>query len=205
MRLVEAQATAEALLAEMAPHCHQVEIAGSVRRCCPNPHDLELVAVPRWEPGPVSSLFGEADLVNCLHLWATAAAVRGRLRWIKPGTAELIDWQPKPDGRYWRALLQPEGVKLDLFLTRPENHGLILLIRTGSAEFSQATMAHALRIGWKCAGGQLWNPAGEVVPTPTEAEVFAALGLEEIPPEARTGAAALRMRRASEFSEAAHA
>jgi len=196
MKLVEAQASAEALRAEMAPHCERIQVAGSVRRGCEDCSDLELVAVPRWEPGPVSSLFGDAELVNALHLWALAAERRGRVQWIKPGTAEIIPWAPKPGGKYWRAVLRPEGVKLDLFLTTVASWGLILLIRTGSKEFSQATVTQALKIGWKCRDGQLWNPAGEPVPTPEEADVFECLNLRWCVPAARTGPEALRVRQA---------
>ena len=54
----------------------------------------------------------------------------------------MVDWEPKPEGTYWRALVD-NSIKLDLFLAAPENYGMILTIRTGSAEFSQGLMTYA--------------------------------------------------------------
>ncbi len=116
--------------------------------------DIELVVIPKWTvtPGetPTGNLFELTPPlplhVNELHRWATK--VQSSLTWIKPGTQEIIPWEPKPDGKYWRATLVGPGkemVKLDLFLTRPQNWGIIYLIRTGAAEFSAAVLGHAKR------------------------------------------------------------
>jgi DNA polymerase/3'-5' exonuclease PolX len=190
MRLREAQKVAERLAALMSPFCARVEIAGSVRRCCPEVKDVELVAVPRWDerPGSMPSLFAaEAERVNLLHEWATAEAVGAGVRWIKPGTPEVVDWAPKPEGKYWRALVE-DSIKLDLFLASAENYGLILAIRTGCAEFSQALMTYAKhRTPYHVEGGYLRDREDKVLETPEERDVFRALKVDYVEPRERTG------------------
>jgi DNA polymerase/3'-5' exonuclease PolX len=190
MRLKEAAGVAERLLALMSPFCLRVEIAGSIRRSCAEVKDVELVAVPRWEerPGQAPSLFAaEAERVNLLHEWAVNHAAAAGVRWIKPGTPEVIDWAPKPEGKYWRALVG-DTIKLDLFLAAPENYGLILVIRTGSAEFSQALMTYAKhRTPYHVEGGYLRDREGAVLETPEERDVFRALRVDYVEPRERTG------------------
>lgn len=107
------------------------------------------------------------------------------MQWIKPGVPDVVPWRPKPDGKYWRGLL-PSGAKLDLFLTTPEGWGIILLIRTGSAEFSQAVVTHAKRIGRPVENGRL-TIGGVPVQTREESDVFETLGLRYVEPRNRNG------------------
>lgn len=190
MRLREAKLVAERLAELMSPYCARIEVAGSVRRSCPEVKDVELVAIPRWEerPGQAPSLFAaEAERVNLLHEWAVAEAAGAGVRWIKPGTPEVVDWVPKPEGKYWRALVE-DTVKLDLFLTAPENYGMIMTIRTGCAEFSQALMTYAKhRTPYHVEGGYLRDREGAVLETPEERDVFRALKVDYVLPRERTG------------------
>jgi DNA polymerase/3'-5' exonuclease PolX len=196
MFIREAQAIANRLVAQISPFCRRVEIAGSIRRGCQVVKDIELVVVPEWAEGerPASALFdlGEATpRVNLLHVWARSAGVHN-CRWIKTGTSEVVDWVPKAEGKYWRALVGEE-IKLDLFLTTPEQWGLIFLIRTGSAEFSQAVMAYAkYYTRFHVERGTLCYRNGLQLTTPTEQDVFDSLGLDFVEPRERTGFAAVR-------------
>ena len=195
MQLEAARKLAEETVAWMRPFCERVEIAGSIRRVRPTVKDLEIVAVPRRETRPGADLFATEGPVNALFEdWAHTACIGGHLEWIKPGTSEVISWEPKPDGRYWAALIDGQ-VKLDLFLTSELNFGLIYLIRTGSAEFSKAVVTHARQIGMRSSYGELIGRQG-IIPTPEEADVFRALGLEWVEPERRTGPEAVRQRAA---------
>jgi DNA polymerase/3'-5' exonuclease PolX len=202
MRLKDAEEVARRLTAVMAPFCLRVEIAGSIRRSCPEVKDVELVAVPRWSdrPAPIQSLFvEESERVNLLHEWATHEAVGTGVRWIKPGTSEVVDWEPKPEGKYWRALVD-DTVKLDLFLAAPENYGMIMAIRTGCAEFSQALMTYAKhRTGYHVEGGYLRDREGAPLETPEERDVFDLLGVDFVKPKERTGQHALRRRGRPQF------
>jgi DNA polymerase/3'-5' exonuclease PolX len=202
MRLREARGVAERLAGLMSPFCLRVEIAGSVRRSCPEVKDVELVAVPRWDerPGSVPSLFAEeAERVNLLHGWATTEAAAAGVRWIKTGTPDMVDWEPKPEGKYWRALVE-DCVKLDLFLASAENYGMILAIRTGCAEFSQALMTYAKhRTPYHVEGGYLRGREGEALETPEERDVFTALKLDYVLPGERTGQHMVRIAGRPQF------
>lgn len=200
MQLEEAHKVASRLVWSMRIFCDRVEIAGSIRRGKPEVKDIEIVAVPKWSELPDSSnLFGEkAKRVNDLHRWALTAPVPGEadLQWIKPGTSDIVPWTPQEKGRYWCGYFADLGIKLDLFLTKPENWGAIFLIRTGSAEFSQAVATHARRVGYRFQEGALCVGAtGEAMPAPPvpeERDIFERLGLEYVEPKDRTGADAVR-------------
>ena len=207
MNLCAAQFLAAELVDAMRPFCERIEIAGSIRREKPEGiKDVEIVAIPKWErrlkPDAPQSLFDTEPSVrvNLLHEWALhqnpEQEMAPGVRWIKTGTSEIVDWLPKPDGKYWRGLL-PTGIKLDLFITTPEQWGTTFLIRTGSADFSHEIVTFARwKAGHTFAGGELVHTkTGRVVPTPEETDVFAALGLDFVPPAERTGADAVKVRR----------
>lgn len=189
MRLEEAREIAEGLCERMKPYCLRACVAGSIRRGKVEVGDIEICAIPKWEERKnPADLFGEAEPMNLLHEWARKGS---GIRWIKTGTNEIISWEIKPEGKYWRAYLGGVHMKLDLFLARPANWGAILLIRTGSAEFSHAVAAHAQRIRRPFKDGQIWWGDRPVV-TADEETAFRLLRLQWIPPEERTGPEALR-------------
>ena len=227
--LIDANAAAKRLVAGMSPFCkiwmgsHDpiIAVAGSIRRRKPFVKDIEIVCVPAWkEQGDPSDLFGTARFsTNTLYRdWAVPAQRDGFIRWIKPGTSDLVDWELKPEGKYWRGLLPSlrlcgghfpdQPCKVDIFIATPENFGLQYLLRTGSAEFSKEIVTHALRVGFKVEGGKLWDSRlrnrvtkhGNLVAiaehteveTPREADVFRALNLAWVEPCDRTGAGAVR-------------
>jgi DNA polymerase/3'-5' exonuclease PolX len=184
-------AIAKDLVEKMTPFCERCEIAGSIRRKKPFVKDIEIVAIPKWETADSGLFVDESRMLNRLLQWAFDAEAAGALRWIKPGTSEIVSWEPKRDGKYWRGLLG-EDIKLDLFLTTPASWGIIYAIRTGSAEFSQALVTHAKRIGMPCIEGYLTNIAGERILTPEERTVFDILGLKWVEPDQRLDGRAVR-------------
>lgn len=158
MRFDKALAIAERYRAELVLYCERIEIAGSIRRRAPEPKDIELVCIPRGQ-----SLEAFADAVN---QWPV---VKGQ-----------------PTGKYTQRLL-PEGIKLDLFMCRPENWGAIFLIRTGDWQFSKWVMGTLLpRAGYQQEGGYV-RRNGLIVPTPEETDVFRLIGRPYIKPEHRNG------------------
>ena len=175
--LADAERIATAIVADLVPFCARIQVAGSVRRRKEVVGDIEIVAIPRYAP---AGLFGDCT-ANLLweHLHASDA-----YRFTKGD---------QPAGRYYQlALPMHAGVQVDLFLAQPDNWGLTLLVRTGSAAFSTAMLARWKRrqgIGRDQPGsvdGRLVTRAGHVVPTPEEETVFQLLGMPPVPPERRS-------------------
>lgn len=194
--LQEAQALAQSLIEVMRPFCQRCEIAGSIRRQKERVKDIEIVAAPRWsEQADPTDLFGGTRPNNDLFDWASTQDL---VRWIKPGTSEIVPWDVKPDGKYWRGYLPAQGIKLDLFLTTPSNWGAIFLVRTGSALFSYEVVSLARRVGYRFAEGAFFDDrACKVLPVPEERMVFDHLGLEYVEPCDRIGAESLKHRKGS--------
>ena len=155
-----AVAIAERVKAQLAPHCNRIEIAGSVRRRKTDPHDIEIVAIPKpYEVGLFAS--GIALVVN---QWPK---VRGEL-----------------PCKYTRRSL-PDGIGLDLFFAAPENWGLILAIRVGSAFYSHHMLARGwVRNGYKSVDGMLTRD-GVAVPVREERDLFRLAGVPWTEPEER--------------------
>jgi DNA polymerase (family 10) len=181
--LADAEQIATAIVGDLGPYCDRIAIAGSVRRKKEMVGDIELVAIPRYV---AAGLFGDrtANLLwQHLHAGETYHFTKG----------------DNPDGRYYQlAIPMYPGVQVDLFLAQPDNWGLTLLVRTGSAEFSAAVLARWKRvqgIGRDRPGsvdGRLVTRDGRVVPTLEEETVFYLLGVQPIEPERRSAADSLR-------------
>jgi DNA polymerase/3'-5' exonuclease PolX len=191
--LEQAQEQAQAVMDWMKPGCKRIEVVGSVRREKAEVKDIELLCIPTWTKRPMEdarTLFNDepddafGQLQNDLHCVALAAQEMGLVRWIKPGTSDIVDWPIQPDGKYWRGLL-PSGVKLDVFLCGHKNWGIIQVIRTGSRDFSAKVVTRLKYLKTPCVGGYV-TIKGERVPTPEESDVFTLLDWPYVPPQNRT-------------------
>jgi DNA polymerase (family 10) len=78
------------------------------------------------------------------------------------------------------------GTAARVIATPPANFGAVLVQATGSESHLQALAAHASALGFTLNAAGLWRGRA-FVPTPDEAALYAALGLDEIPPELREG------------------
>lgn len=162
MEYSKALRIAERVKAELAPHCIRIEIAGSIRRKKSEVGDIEIVAMPKpYDIGLFAN--GIAPVVN---------------QWVKV-KGEL-------PCKYTQRIL-PEGIKLDLFFADPENWGLILAIRTGSAEYSHKELAvRWVRLGYESREGHLESRFGKLrIPVPEEIDLFRILGINYVEPENR--------------------
>lgn len=189
MNLAEAKQIADGLIDKVHPYCEvdYAKIAGSIRRGNKSDvKDIELVLVPRWEDQPNTTLlFAPLEPINLLYEWATKVS---DIQWIKPGVSEIIPWNIKPDGKYWRGMLLEE-IKLDVFLTTINSFGLIFLIRTGHANFSKELVTQQSKGGllpdeYRISEGAVWKGDNRIE-TPTEQSVFDILGIPFIPPAER--------------------
>jgi DNA polymerase/3'-5' exonuclease PolX len=167
VKLYEAQKIAARVVAELAPHCARIEVAGSVRRCKPEVGDIEIVCIPLRHP---CGLFGDEwerdpGFVAKVNQWP---AVRG-----------------KAEGKYTQRTL-PEGIALDLFTATADNWGLIYAIRTGSADYSHRVLASGwVRNGYVSSGGMI-TKGGVPVKVREEWDLFTLAGVKWVPPEARS-------------------
>ena len=195
-RLIEAERVAQELIEAMKPYCIRCEVAGSIRRQKPEVKDIEIVAIPLWHKvDDPTDLFCERK-VNINELWQNNSALN--VKWIKPGTSEIVPWHINQNGKYWRGLL-PNSMKLDLFLVTEANWGIQFAIRTGCAEFSHGLVTHANRRSLPCVDGYLTRE-GQRLETREEIEVFNLLDLDFVEPQNRVGFAQVRARSASKKS-----
>lgn len=180
--LAEAAAIARGLVAELGVACERIEIAGSIRRGKADVGDIELVAVPDILTLP-DGMF-ETRQVNRLAERVDAL--------IEAGVLGSHPTDPKRGERYSKLIHRPSGLQVDLFSARLDTFGLIYLIRTGPADYSQQFVTDIRRRALHVKHGELHRgslgcgsfPCG-VVPTPEEADVFAAARWPFVPPELR--------------------
>ena len=167
----EALAIANDLVALLRPACERIEIAGSLRRKKAQIGDVEIVCIPKTHPS--TDLFGtEIDRVSLVDIVLAAEDVT----FTKNGE------------KYKQ--FEYGGMTVDLFLATKETWGVIYTIRTGPWEYSKWLVTSRYAGGampgpMRCLDGRLWK-SGAVLDTPEEADVFAALGLDFVPPEQRT-------------------
>lgn len=155
--------------------CDRIEVAGSVRRCKSEVSDIELVLIPKPEYDLLGyPLFGSGRIASALEDNGFVLEKNGE--------------------RYKQAHLPGSSVMLDIFLTTPEQWGVIYTIRTGSADFAQWLVTPRNKGGAlpsnlqvkdgliTCRGFQ----EVKVIPTLEEADVFEVVHLDYILPEKRT-------------------
>lgn len=156
------------------PACHQIHIAGSLRRRKPTVHDIEIVCQPRVEH--VTDLFGHAidDYTPALDAILDQLIEAGELTPIKNGE------------RFKQYIVNPSGIHFDLFIILPPaQYGAILAIRTGPAHYSQWLVTSRQKGGAKPShldqrDGALWE-GDRLLLAPTEEAYFALLGISPVP------------------------
>ena len=138
MNLNEAKAIAEKIKKQLEPHCHRIEIAGSIRRRAQQVKDIEIVAIPK----PYDTGLFESGIATIINQWES---IKGQL-----------------PCRYTQRKL-PEGINLDIFFATQRNWGLIFAIRTGSAEYSHKVLACAwVQKGYNSEKGMLKHNGKEI-------------------------------------------
>jgi DNA polymerase/3'-5' exonuclease PolX len=181
------QPVAEELLALLSLSCRRISIAGSIRRRCAEVGDIELVAVPRIERVALPAqqqqdFWGDPPADQEVNfLWRQ---LDGLAEKIGP-RFERLKWGDKYRAFRWPLPHEIGSVQVDLFTAEEDNWGLILLIRTGSAKFSQHVVTQLKRRGTPSQGGYVRGSKGTPIPTPTEEEVFRLAGMQYHAPEER--------------------
>lgn len=128
-----AKQLANKIVGQLQPYCDRIEIAGSIRRKVPVVGDIEIVCIPKT--------IGESKVR--IAKWSNQVY---RLGHLLKGSKNL------KNGKYFKIKL-PEGINLDLFVTRPEIWGNIFLIRTGSADFAHRVLTEINKKGYTSQHG----------------------------------------------------
>ena len=179
---------AQKLIDTLAPACERIELAGSIRRKKPMVGDVEIVLISKQLPSGTADMFtGE---------FQTTPAIDGAVNEL----ANRDDFELKKNGALYKKLEylfttsgKQRTIGIDIFIAKPDNWGYIYALRTGSGDFNKQWAVRKLQGGqlpneYRFQGGYLTEAmTGKIIATPTEADVFAVLGIDPPPPELRTG------------------
>ena len=177
---------AERMLDLLRPGCKRLEIAGGLRRQKPDPHDIEIVAIPDMRPPrPIFGCPQYATILDAL----LASLERGdeddiRIHFSLNGPKFKQFAISMDGGQNWL-------VKLDLFLcTPPSDWGVLYLIRTGPAEFSQWIVTQkwqggGLTNGYRVENNRVISHDGNYIPCPEEIDFLKFCKLDWITPSIR--------------------
>jgi DNA polymerase/3'-5' exonuclease PolX len=182
MEIERARKLGEDLIERLRPTCARIEIAGSIRRGKPEVKDIEIVAMPILKP-PLPRFGDKAVFKTPLDKLIAAMLVDGVVA--------------AKNGAKYKQIEIMDGnmlvIKVDLFLvTPPAQWGVIQVIRTGPAEFSQwmvtpKSKGGALTNGYHVEGGCVVHDmqADYRISMPEEINFFAFCGLEWVEPRER--------------------
>jgi DNA polymerase/3'-5' exonuclease PolX len=157
----------------------RVAVAGSVRRGKPLIGDIELVA-----------RIDESELLGHQGVIRAGLEELGIHRGAPNKVGALAPWGPK----YYKGIAKTDSgdpIQIDLFVVVPgENDwGVVFLIRTGSARFSQEMVTRLHRFDLKSEDGRIVSTAdgagGTPIPTPEEEDFFRHAHVMFIPPHLR--------------------
>ncbi len=162
--LIEAKAIAEQVMAELSPFCDRIIIAGSIRREKDFVKDIEICAIAK----PYQTGLFEDGIASVVNQWTK---VKGEMEYGKT--------------KYTQRIL-PSGIKLDLFFATEKNWGLILAIRTGSADYSHKVLTTKwVQKGYKSIDGNLILNGGRAAQVREEQDLFKLLGIQYVEPKYR--------------------
>lgn len=168
MELQKAKAIAEELVELLRPACQRVTIAGSIRRQKPDPGDIEILAIPKFD--------GLIDLLDQKLKWLIGIHSL-EYRHNKKGS---ITYGPK------NKLLShvDSGIGLDVFSTDAECWPVALVVRTGGEATNKEIASRALEQGMKfhAYGRGFTLASGSELICRSEASVFEAVGLKYLEP-----------------------
>lgn len=183
MELERAKRLANDLVEKLGPLCDRIEIAGSIRRGKAEVKDIEIVAMP-IQKAPVPRMGDKAVFKTFLDQQLMRLFLDGEIEFIKKGDKYK---------QLWLVREELQVIKVDLFLvTQPAQWGLIQVIRTGPAEFSQwmvtpLSKGGALPDGYAVKNGCVVHQ-GQVQcaqPMPEEQDFFHFCGLMWMEPKER--------------------
>lgn len=191
MKLELADFYAHEVKSMLAPFTERIEICGGVRRRKEEPHDIEVIAIPRFESrGEVleaegNALLMPAELPRVNLLDEAIHQLLDETKSFRRGEPDKAGKKAPCGDRYYR--LNYKGEKLDVFsVFPPAQWGYEYLIRTGPADFSREFVTRLWAFGLKGNSGhveQMNN--GKVWSTPEEEDCFRLVDVPYVAPEQR--------------------
>ena len=171
IELSEAKIIAESVVNKLSPYCDRIQVAGSIRRKKKYVSDIEIVCIPKHDEYPTQG--GESILLRS-SLFQQSVLNIGT---IKKGKIKT--------GRYIK-IITDNNIQIDLFITHADIWGMILAIRTGSANFSHNVLAKKwVALGYRSKDGILYRN-GNMIFIREEKQLFDLLNIIYISPENRT-------------------
>jgi len=179
--LAEARRTAAHIANTLAPFCHTIEIAGSIRRERPLVGDIEIVALPKRQIDLLGIVVPGLMPLEAFLLEKGVEIIKGGYNPKNKGLQKYLQFKY---GRF----------SVDLFMPESAAHwGSVFTIRTGSHDFNMWLInTRARRVGVRFADGLLYTRQGQLVPTEEEEDVFTALQMPFVPPNERDNGRWLR-------------
>ena len=162
MKLEEAAVLADRIIHCIEHLCDRIEVVGSIRRKRSDVHDIDII------------------LILQAWMWNTIIQrlkINILARVVKAGQ-ELVTLKV-PTGA------TTEPMQVDIYRARPETWGVLLLIRTGSKEHNMKLCSRAISMGMQLSAKQGVIKDGKVIASKTEEEIFKALEMDYVLPEAR--------------------
>ena len=164
--LADAQRIANRFVRLFGPACDRIEIAGSVRRRKESVGDIEIVCIPESQ----------------VDLWGYPATFLFEPFIDRLVQDDVIVRGDKNGAKYKTLYLIGDDIKIDLFITAPEQWGANFTIRTGPKEFSRKIVTPRQHGGLMPSHLKFkelrWWDGADPLDTPEERDVFAALGIE---------------------------
>ena len=176
-----ASTVAEQVLEAFRPYCHEVAVAGSVRRRRPWVHDIDLVVYPKVD---------EANAAAQLGLFGGSVTPAPRPAFYR--SLEIRRWLPDGLGAWPGVIpLNVSSIPVEVYLTAYTgcNFGALLQMRTGPAPLNIILAGRATFLGLQYrAGHGVFDANGSRIDSGSEEGVFQALKLQSIPVGRRDGA-----------------
>jgi DNA polymerase (family 10) len=150
--LRDAEKTANQIKTLVCTHCDKIEIAGSIRRQKPKVHDIDFVVVAKSD-----------------FEWQKISEELKRLK-AKPncqGNSVIKAFLPCQNGLF----------QVDFYRATPSTFGILLLVRTGSANHNVWLAGYAISKGMRIKYSEGLIKEGVAGAGETEQGVFEALGL----------------------------
>jgi DNA polymerase/3'-5' exonuclease PolX len=166
--LRSARFAADEVVGLLAPYCHKIQIAGSIRRQVPEVHDIDIVVWPHYQETGQLNIFENNPALEPVELKKAIKDNPDFQDYDSEHCAKIIRFKynyfpvelylVEPDGNNWEAMLQ---------------------MRTGSATFNIRVGSEAKKRGLvNRAGYGIFKPlSGERVDDGTEAGILKVLGI----------------------------